>query len=234
MTESIKISELPQLPGRQGAAQFLVLYNGVNYRVTADVMSPPFGIAAGDGLTGTDVFAVLPDGSTIDVSSSGIKLADLAVVTTKIAANAVTTAKIADEAVTMAKLVDGTAVGQQPFWDGSAWRLIGISTGAALSGTANETLTAAGGTQYLLSVALTASRDKRLSLTGLTVTEKGLMLTIYSIATRAFTMVIKDDAAGTVLFTFPASASPMVATFQLNDAATAWVLAGWSYLGTVV
>jgi hypothetical protein len=137
---------------------------------------------------------------------------------------------ISANAVTLAKLAVGTAAGQQNFWDGSAWRLFGLLTGTNLTD-ANQTLAIAGGAQYILSAALGASRDKRLSITGVSA---GLMLTIYSIATRAFTMVVKDDAAGTVLFTFPASATPIVATFRVNDAGTAWTLSGWAPMATVV
>lgn len=129
-----------------------------------------------------------------------------------------------------ANQADGTAAGQQPFWDGSSWRLLGLLTGTNLTD-ANQTLSVAGGAQYLLSAALTASRDKRLALAGAT---KGLMVTVYSIATRAFSLVVKDDASGVVLFTFPASSTPIVATFRLNDTETAYDLAGWAPLGTVV
>lgn len=147
-----------------------------------------------------------------------------------IAAGAVTTAKIADANVTPAKLAAGTAGGQQGFWDGSAWRLFGLLTGTNLTDAA-QTLAIAGGAQYILSAALTASRDKRLALAG---ASAGLMMTIYSIATRAFTMPVKDDAAGTTLFTFPASATPIVATFRMNDAGTAWTLSGWAPMAPVV
>jgi hypothetical protein len=136
----------------------------------------------------------------------------------------------ATAAIAWSKLADGTAAGQQPFWDGSAWRKIGLLTGTNLTD-ANQTLAIAGGAQYLQSASLTASRDKRLALAGAT---KGLMITLYSLATRAFALVVKDDASGAVLFTFPASATPIVASFRFNDAETAFDLAGWAPLGTVV
>jgi hypothetical protein len=124
----------------------------------------------------------------------------------------------------------GTGAGQQPFWDGAAWRLLGLLTGTDLTD-ANQTLAIAGGAQYFLKGALTASREKRLSLTGV---EADLMLTIHSWATRAFTMVVKDDASGAVLHTFPASAQPYVVTFIVNKAGTAWERSGHGPLGPVV
>jgi hypothetical protein len=124
----------------------------------------------------------------------------------------------------------GTGAGQQTIWDGSAWRRGGMLTGTDLTD-ANQTLAIAGGAQYFLKGALTASREKRLSLTG---AEADLMLTIHSWATRAFTMVVKDDASGAVLHTFPASAQPYVVTFIVNKAGTAWERSGHGPLGPVV
>ncbi len=196
------------------------------------------GAAAGNGLTGTATHSVLAENATIAVGAGGIKRAaitgDVTIAdgsnASAIAANAVTTAKILDGNVTPAKFSAGTGGGQQPFWDGTAWRLIGLLTGTDLTD-ANQTLAIAGGAQYLLKAALTASREKRLSLTG---ADADLMLTIQSIATRAFTMVVKDDASGAVLHTFPASAQPYAVTFVVNKAGTAWERSGWAPLGPVV
>lgn len=84
-------------------------------------------VTAGNGLTGTSSLAVQPDGASLSVSGSGVKvaaggvsateLATDAVTTAKILAANVTTAKIADAAVTRAKMADGAAcslVGRSP------------------------------------------------------------------------------------------------------------------------
>lgn len=152
MVTSTKISELPVLPGRQGAAQFVVTYGGVNYRVTADVMTPPFGIAAGDGLTGTSVFSVVADGSTLSVSALGVKVANGQIGTTQ----------LTDKGVTLAKLLDITTD-----------RLLGRDT--AGSGTpeliaVNAPLTFTGGPGLGLllgtSMGLSGSNLARAALTG--------------------------------------------------------------------
>lgn len=65
---------------------------------------------AGNGLTGTTTLSVLPDGPSLAVSGSGVKVAAGGVGATELAANAVTTAKIADANVTPAKFVGGKAV----------------------------------------------------------------------------------------------------------------------------
>lgn len=62
------------------------------------------GVVAGNGLTGTSVFSVLADGSTLGVSASGVKVATSGVTPNELAANAVTTAKILDANVTLGKL----------------------------------------------------------------------------------------------------------------------------------
>lgn len=210
-------------------------------KITGAYKDGPGGLTttAGDTFVSLDYATSIVGGTSVTVSSAGLvaRAALTGDVTasadsnaTTIANNAVTTAKILNANVTLAKLAVGTAAGQQTFWDGSAWRLFGLLTGTNLTD-ADQTLAIAGGAQYLLSASLTVSREKRLGITGVSA---GLMLTIYSIATRAFTMVVKDDVAGTTLFTFPASATPIVATFRVNDAATAWTLSGWAPMATVV
>lgn len=61
-------------------------------------------VTAGNGLTGTSTLSVLPDGSSLSVSGSGVKVATGGVTATEIATNAVTTTKIPDGNVTDAKL----------------------------------------------------------------------------------------------------------------------------------
>lgn len=67
------------------------------------------GAAAGNGLTGTSTHAVLPDGGTLAVSSSGVKVASGGISATELANNAVATAKILDDNVTYPKIQNVSA-----------------------------------------------------------------------------------------------------------------------------
>lgn len=142
-----------------------------------------------------------------------------------------TNVTIADGALTVAKLAVGTAAGQSPMWDGTAWRLIGLSFQAALTN-ADEIITVTAGAS-LLTVALTANRNKTLSLTGQSVATKRRVYTIYNLTTLAFDLVVKDDG-GTTLHTFVATTGPFAASFSLNDLGTAWTLSGWAPFGAIV
>lgn len=66
-------------------------------------------VTAGNGLQGTSVFSVKPNGATIDVSASGVKIATSGVTSTELAANACTTTAIADANVTYAKIQNVSA-----------------------------------------------------------------------------------------------------------------------------
>lgn len=128
-------------------------------------------------------------------------------------------------------LAAGTGGGQQPFYDGAAWHLLGLLTGTALADS-NATLAIAGGCQYILPVAtaLTADRTITLSITG---ASKGLIFTIFRLNTSAFVLNINDPFG--LVFTFPASASwPITASFRVNNAGTGFDLAGWAPMAPVV
>lgn len=87
------------------------------------------GASAGDGLQGTSVLSVKPDGSTITVGPSGVKVTDSSIDSTQLADNAVITSKIPDGAITPVK----GQLGRATF---DAQEVDGITVGnVALSGT---------------------------------------------------------------------------------------------------
>lgn len=87
-----------------GKPFILTTANPITLGTTALTFSALSSATAGNGLTGSGVLSVLPDGSTLSVSGLGVKVAAGGITATELASNAVTTAKILDGNVTAAKL----------------------------------------------------------------------------------------------------------------------------------
>jgi hypothetical protein len=68
------------------------------------------GTTAGDGLQGSSVLSVKPNGGTIDVSSSGVKVADGSIGALQLEDGSIETAKYDDGSITPAKLVGGKSI----------------------------------------------------------------------------------------------------------------------------
>jgi hypothetical protein len=102
----------------------------------------------------------------------------------------------------------------------------GTTVAAPTEGTAltnaDQTLTVAGGNNYVQSTALTVSRTKTLGTTGSP--ETGEVITIYRSDAAAFTMpIVNGGGGGGTMYTFPVSVKRVV-DFRYDG--TNWVLAG--------
>lgn len=132
----------------------------------------------------------------------------------------------------------GVAIAQQPFWNGTDWRLIGLLAGADLTDT-DQSLTVPVAVNYSIpSGIITATRNKTLQVvpTGLIVPNQGIgvVMTIYRLGAGdpgTVNVVNGGPIAGTI-FTYPSGAAhPIAASFRYNG--SDWALAGWAHLGTV-
>jgi hypothetical protein len=142
------------------------------------------------------------------------------------------TANLANAAVTGAKLVAGASAGQELFWDGSAWQLLGRTTAALGDASVTIQFTTAAQHVWPSATNTTAIRTITLGTTGLSSAPfagRGAILNLIFLRAAGYAhniVFVNGGAGGGTIGTLPASTAYAVMISFYYDG-TNWDLAGW-------